>query len=119
MNLRMCMAVLVCARGAVTADVIERRGAEPHLEGQITTIDDAGVAIRTLSGAVLVVSCPCAIGLAFPLADEMATVGLRRRGVPHVYQLFPGEGHGWRRAETIEAYYKAIEAFLRQYVIFA
>ncbi|HEY5553224.1 MAG TPA: HAD family hydrolase, partial [Opitutaceae bacterium] len=31
--------------------------------------------------AVLVVSCPCAIGLAFPLADEMATVGLRRRGV--------------------------------------
>jgi Cu2+-exporting ATPase len=31
--------------------------------------------------AVLVVSCPCAIGLAFPLADEMATVALRRFGV--------------------------------------
>lgn len=31
--------------------------------------------------AVLVVSCPCAIGLAFPLADEMAAVALRRRGV--------------------------------------
>jgi len=31
--------------------------------------------------AVLVVSCPCAIGLAWPLADEMATVALRRRGV--------------------------------------
>lgn len=31
--------------------------------------------------AVLVVSCPCAIGLAFPLADEMATVALRRHGV--------------------------------------
>ncbi len=31
--------------------------------------------------AVLVVSCPCAIGLAFPLADEMATVALRKRGV--------------------------------------
>lgn len=31
--------------------------------------------------AVLVVSCPCAIGLAFPLADEMATIALRRRGV--------------------------------------
>jgi len=28
-----------------------------------------------------VVSCPCALGLAFPLADEMATVALRRRGV--------------------------------------
>ncbi len=31
--------------------------------------------------AVLVVSCPCAVGLAFPLADEMATTALRRRGV--------------------------------------
>jgi Cu2+-exporting ATPase len=31
--------------------------------------------------AVLVVSCPCALGLAFPLADEMATVALRKRGV--------------------------------------
>lgn len=31
--------------------------------------------------AVLVVSCPCAIGLALPLADEMATAQLRRRGV--------------------------------------
>lgn len=31
--------------------------------------------------AVLVVSCPCALGLAFPLAEEAATVALRRRGV--------------------------------------
>jgi Cu2+-exporting ATPase len=31
--------------------------------------------------AVLVVSCPCAIGLALPLADEIATGALRRRGV--------------------------------------
>lgn len=31
--------------------------------------------------AVLVVSCPCAVGLAFPLADELATVALRRQGV--------------------------------------
>ncbi len=40
-------------------------------------------ALRTWSvvTAVLIVSCPCAIGLAFPLADEMATVALRRRGV--------------------------------------
>lgn len=40
--------------------------------------------------AVLVVSCPCAIGLAFPLADEMATVALRRRGVfVRVSDLWP------------------------------
>ncbi len=31
--------------------------------------------------AVLVVSCPCALGLAYPLAEEMATVALRRCGV--------------------------------------
>lgn len=31
--------------------------------------------------AVLVVSCPCAVALAFPLADELATTSLRRRGV--------------------------------------
>jgi Cu2+-exporting ATPase len=41
--------------------------------------------------AVLVVSCPCAIALAFPLADELATVALRRRGV------FVREGDLWSR----------------------
>jgi P-type Cu2+ transporter len=42
-----------------------------------------GDALRTgaIVTAVLVVSCPCAIALAFPLADEMATIALRRRGV--------------------------------------
>ncbi len=42
-----------------------------------------GDALRTgaVVTAVLVVSCPCAIALAFPLADEIATVALRRRGV--------------------------------------
>ena len=44
---------------------------------------DTGDALRTWAvvTAVLVVSCPCAVALAFPLADEMATVALRRRGV--------------------------------------
>ena len=42
-----------------------------------------GDALRTWAvvTAVLVVSCPCAVALAFPLADELATVALRRRGV--------------------------------------
>jgi Cu2+-exporting ATPase len=31
--------------------------------------------------AILVVSCPCALGLAYPLAEEVATVALRKRGV--------------------------------------
>lgn len=43
---------------------------------------------------------------------------LRTRGVPHEYTVYEGEGHGWRRPETIEAYYKAVEAFLRHHVLF-
>jgi Cu2+-exporting ATPase len=40
--------------------------------------------------AVLVVSCPCAIGLSFPLADDLAAVALRRRGVfVRVADLWP------------------------------
>lgn len=44
---------------------------------------------------------------------------LRRRGIPHEYHVYEGEGHGWRKQETIEAFYQAVESFLRQYVIFA
>lgn len=44
---------------------------------------------------------------------------LRQRGVPHEYHLYPGEGHGFRKVETIEHYYQAVEKFLKQYVIFA
>jgi dipeptidyl aminopeptidase/acylaminoacyl peptidase len=53
--------------------------------------------------------------------DQSDTIveSLRRRGVPHEYHLYPGEGHGFRKTETIEAFYKAVEKFLRQQVIFA
>ncbi len=54
-------------------------------------------AVRTLSvvTAVLVVSCPCAIGLAFPLTDELAAAALRRAGV------FVREGDLWPRLARI------------------
>ncbi|MDP2341862.1 MAG: HAD-IC family P-type ATPase [Deltaproteobacteria bacterium] len=39
---------------------------------------DAGFAVAT---AVLVVTCPCAFGLALPLIDELALAALRQRGV--------------------------------------
>jgi dipeptidyl aminopeptidase/acylaminoacyl peptidase len=51
-------------------------------------------------------------------SDEVAA-SLVRRGVPHIYQVYPGEGHGFRKAETIEHFYKTVDQFLRQYVIFA
>jgi dipeptidyl aminopeptidase/acylaminoacyl peptidase len=44
---------------------------------------------------------------------------LRRRNVPHIYEVYPGEGHGWRRADTIERFWGSVEAFLRQYVEYA
>jgi dipeptidyl aminopeptidase/acylaminoacyl peptidase len=50
---------------------------------------------------------------------ETIVASLRQRGVPHEYHLYPGEGHGWRKRETIEAFWKTVDAFLRQYVIFA
>ena len=53
-----------------------------------------------------------------PAQSEAIVEALRRQGVPHVYHLYQGEGHGWRRAETIAAYYGALEAFLREHVIF-
>jgi dipeptidyl aminopeptidase/acylaminoacyl peptidase len=51
--------------------------------------------------------------------SEMIVAALRRRGAPHEYHVYEGEGHGWRRRETIEKYYQAVEAFLRKYVVFA
>jgi dipeptidyl aminopeptidase/acylaminoacyl peptidase len=51
-------------------------------------------------------------------SDEIVEA-LRRNGVPHEYHLYPGEGHGFRKTETIEHFYTALERFLKQYVIFA
>jgi dipeptidyl aminopeptidase/acylaminoacyl peptidase len=54
-----------------------------------------------------------------PAQSEALVESLRRRQVPHEYRVFPGEGHGWRRPETIEAFFQSVEAFLRQHVLFA
>lgn len=51
--------------------------------------------------------------------SDSIVASLRARGVPHEYHVYPGEGHGWRKAETIEAFYSSLERFLRQYVVFA
>ncbi|MBN2149795.1 MAG: prolyl oligopeptidase family serine peptidase [Anaerolineales bacterium] len=51
-------------------------------------------------------------------SDEIVAA-LRRQGVPHEYHLYPGEGHGFRKAESIEHMYRTIEKFLRQVVIFS
>jgi len=38
-----------------------------------------------------------------PEQAEMVVAALRERGVPHAYLLFPGEQHGFRKAENIRA----------------
>ena len=51
-------------------------------------------------------------------AEEIVTA-LRRKGIPHLYKLYPGEGHGFRKTETIVDYYESTEQFLQQHVLFA
>jgi dipeptidyl aminopeptidase/acylaminoacyl peptidase len=51
-------------------------------------------------------------------SDEVAA-SLQQRGIPHIYHLYAGEGHGFRKAETTEHLYRTIEKFLQQYVIYA
>ncbi len=43
---------------------------------------------------------------------------LRARNVPHAYHVYPGEGHGWRKPETIEHYLNAVVQFLKEKVVF-
>ena len=43
---------------------------------------------------------------------------LRARGVPVEYHVFAGEGHGWRKPETIEAYLRLTLAFLERTVVY-
>lgn len=54
-----------------------------------------------------------------PAQAESLVAVLKANKVPHIYRLYEGEGHGWRKAETIEAYYRDVIAFLRDHVLFA
>jgi dipeptidyl aminopeptidase/acylaminoacyl peptidase len=51
--------------------------------------------------------------------SEEIVAALRHNGIPHEYHLYPGEGHGFRKKETLESFYKAVEKFLKHYVIFS
>jgi len=51
--------------------------------------------------------------------SDAIAASLKSRGIPHEYHIYAGEGHGWRKAETIEAYFTALEKFLKRFVLFA
>jgi dipeptidyl aminopeptidase/acylaminoacyl peptidase len=54
-----------------------------------------------------------------PEHAEQIVAALRANHVPHIYKSYEGEGHGWRKTETIADYYSTVEKFLQQYVLFA
>jgi dipeptidyl aminopeptidase/acylaminoacyl peptidase len=51
--------------------------------------------------------------------SEAIVASLKTRNVPHEYHVYAGEGHGWRKSETIESFYKSVEAFLKNNVLFS
>jgi dipeptidyl aminopeptidase/acylaminoacyl peptidase len=53
-----------------------------------------------------------------PNQSEAIVEALKANGIPYEYHLYPGEGHGFRKSETLRDYYAAIERFLLQYVIY-
>ncbi|HEX7596892.1 MAG TPA: prolyl oligopeptidase family serine peptidase [Polyangia bacterium] len=54
-----------------------------------------------------------------PAQAEEIVAALRRGGVPHIYRLYDGEGHGFRKRETIIDYLQETERFLQQHVLFS
>lgn len=54
-----------------------------------------------------------------PSQAEEIVSALKEKGVPHHYKLYEGEGHGFRKAETLADYLKETERFLQQHVLFA
>lgn len=50
--------------------------------------------------------------------SEQLAAALQRRGVPLLYRVFPGEGHGWRHHSTEVEMYHLLEPFLRKEVIY-
>jgi len=48
--------------------------------------------------------------------SDLLAAALARRGIPHLYQVYEGEGHGWRRRETIEHFWASVAGFLEQHL---
>ena len=46
---------------------------------------------------------------------EAIANNLAARGIPHLFRVFEGEGHGWKKKETIRSYFEAVEEFLLEY----
>lgn len=54
-----------------------------------------------------------------PSQSEEIVKALRERNIPHLYRLYPGEGHGFRRPENLLDFWQQVERFLQQNVLFS
>jgi dipeptidyl aminopeptidase/acylaminoacyl peptidase len=50
--------------------------------------------------------------------SDIIVKSLQQRGIAHEYHLYEGEGHGWRKSETIQHYHENIIKFLDQQVLY-
>jgi dipeptidyl aminopeptidase/acylaminoacyl peptidase len=53
-----------------------------------------------------------------PDQADVIIQALQRNHVPYIFRLYEGEGHGFRKPETILDYYQQVDKFLIQYVLF-
>jgi dipeptidyl aminopeptidase/acylaminoacyl peptidase len=51
--------------------------------------------------------------------SDRLVASLKARGIPHEYHVYEGEGHGWRKPETIDHYFNAVMRFLKHHVLYA
>lgn len=56
--------------------------------------------------------------IVLPEQSESMVAHLRANKVEHIYRLYEGEGHGFRRRETLIDYYLTVEEFLRNRLIY-
>jgi len=54
-----------------------------------------------------------------PEQSEQMVRALQSNRVPHIYKLYEGEGHGFRKKINLIDLYETIDSFLKQYVIFS
>ena len=54
-----------------------------------------------------------------PSQSQEIAARLREKGVPHLFKLYEGEGHGFRKPETLVDLYAQIERFLQENLLFA
>ena len=53
-----------------------------------------------------------------PSQSESIVRLLQANRIPHLYKLYEGEGHGFRKKSTLIDFYQTMDDFLKQYVIF-